>query len=226
MLARSFLCRRTTFLCNRNFPIGPLGVTLPCENFRARIQRPRLYCRRSFPREPPRHRRKTSQMRITRRSVSLVLSLLAFAILFSSNICAVAQRTPALIRTRWKLISLSERPFLHMAFKSYFTLKPIRPTGASGELVDASTDGCNELRGTYESSGKSLRFEALKTSGVFCLPSVPIKTPTATYQSDLFLKALQDTQSFRMFGSTLQLLDQKGRVLARFKATIRNRSRT
>ena len=173
-------------------------------------------------------------MRIAKKSVGLVFCLLTFAILSAANVRASAQRTPARIRngtpeligTHWKLIRLSERPFLHMAFKSYFTLKPIGRTGTSGELVNASADGCNELRGTYESSGKSLRFEALNTTGAFCLPSIPITTPTATYQSDLFLMALQDTHSFRVLGTTLQLLDQKGRVLARLQATIRNRSKT
>jgi len=153
-------------------------------------------------------------MRIAKAPVGLVFCLLALPIVFGLDVAAAAQtpsptrsNRPPLVGTQWRLMSLSEGPFLHMAFRSYFTLKQAGCERANCERIG---DGCNELRGTCESNGNSLRFQALNATGVFCLPSVPIKTPAATYQSDLFLKALHETYSFRIRGTALQLLDQKG----------------
>jgi len=82
-------------------------------------------------------------MRIAKAPVGLVFCLLALPIVFGLDVAAAAQtpsptrsNRPPLVGTQWRLMSLSERPFLHMAFRSYFTLK--QATGASGQIVNAS----------------------------------------------------------------------------------------
>jgi heat shock protein HslJ len=69
---------------------------------------------------------------------------------------------------------------------------------------------CNQLLGSDRLQGTSLTFGAVDTSRMMC--------PSGMDVERRFLAALQATRTARVRGSTLELLDAKGRSLASFEA--------
>jgi len=80
---------------------------------------------------------------------------------------------------------------------------------ATTKRVSGST-GCNSIAGSYEEEGSALKFSPLATTRMACPP------PFAAVETR-FLKALEQTTSFRIEGATLELRNGTT-VLASFKA--------
>jgi heat shock protein HslJ len=180
-------------------------------------------------------------MRSTKATTMSSLSFIVVAIALG-NLVMVAQTNSLagranglpLIGTRWRLIDLEGKPVRGSGFESYFALKASeqRISGSTGQLVDASPDGRNRLTGSYEANGSSLRFDIVAKTLLVCYPRripvdqehAPTSVPSGDYtikdsnQGDLFVLALKETSGFTIHGVTLELLSQRGRILARLEA--------
>jgi heat shock protein HslJ len=181
-------------------------------------------------------------MRLTKPMMRSSLSFLAVAIAFGTAVPVPAQTNPSagtanrvtLISTRWKLIDLAGRPVRGSGFESYFALKANeqRIGRSTGQLVNASADGCNRLTGSYETNGNSLRIDVVTKTLLVCHPSripseqghAPTPGSSGDYtikdsnQADLFVFALKGTSGFTIHGSTLELQNHSGMVLTRLEA--------
>lgn len=71
----------------------------------------------------------------------------------------------------------------------------------------SGSGGCNRLVGSYELEGHSLRFKPVATTMMACIGP-------AMDEEHKFLAALNATTTYRVSGATLELLNNKGRVLA------------
>jgi heat shock protein HslJ len=71
-------------------------------------------------------------------------------------------------------------------------------------------DGCNRFTGGYELDSARLRFKAMASTRMACLPESDLETR--------FLSALNATTSHRIAGPVLELLDQAGKVRMRLEA--------
>jgi heat shock protein HslJ len=124
-------------------------------------------------------------------SIVLVLALVAAGC--SSN-------SAELPGTDWQLASIGEKPVISSAM----------PTLSFGkDLAFTSSDGCNQLSGTYSVSGSSLTFK-LGPSTLMACPEDVMK------QADTFTQGLSNTASYRMDKATLVLRDAQGADLMMF----------
>ncbi|HEY7113784.1 MAG TPA: META domain-containing protein [Thermoanaerobaculia bacterium] len=136
--------------------------------------------------------------------------LLALAAAVSLLAAAAPEPTPTpaappLEGTRWKLVRVGDRTVAtppsprqaHLVFDA-----------ESGRVSGAG--GCNRLSGAYERSGDRLTFSKMAGTMMACVEGM--ETEKA------FLEALTKVKSFRIEGQELELLDEGGRVLARFEA--------
>lgn len=107
--------------------------------------------------------------------------------------------------TQWRLVELGGRPS--------------RPAGegapnlrlhASEKRAGGNT-GCNSFGGEYELNGESLRFGVLVSTRRACLEDA------LNAQEAAYIRALSDTRTWRITGSTLVLSGEAG-VVARFAA--------
>ncbi len=71
----------------------------------------------------------------------------------------------------------------------------------------SGSGGCNRLVGSYELAGNSLHFKPVATTMMACIGP-------AMDEEHKFLAALNATTAYRISGATLELLNDKGRVLA------------
>jgi copper homeostasis protein (lipoprotein) len=101
----------------------------------------------------------------------------------------------------WKLIEVDGRPATPGKRGPQVTL------ASEGHRV-RGTGGCNRLMGGYTLSGKELSFS--KVAGTF------MACPEGMDQDAKLISALEATATFTLEGDTLQLLDGRGNVLARF----------
>ena len=107
---------------------------------------------------------------------------------------------PELAGVPWKLDSLGDSPAAAAA-EIAFDRDPKQISGSTG---------CNRFFGTYAAGeGASLKLEPAGMTLMACAGS-------ADAQEKAFLDALRATASYRISGTTLELLDGGGRVLARF----------
>jgi putative lipoprotein len=114
-----------------------------------------------------------------------------------------------LIGIHWRLADLNGKPVsLSMEQRPNFVLTD------DGNRITGS-GGCNRLMGSYELDGHSLRFKTVATTMMACLgPVMDVERK--------FLAALNATTAYRISGSTLQLLDDKGHALAWLHAVTEN----
>ena len=109
-----------------------------------------------------------------------------------------------LAHTRWRPILVGDRDVVlsGQQREPWIVLDPrgMRVTGSAG---------CNRLSGSYEASGTTLRFGPLITTRMFCATGMDLETA--------FLRALEETRRFRASGRILELLDERGRLLARLE---------
>ena len=106
--------------------------------------------------------------------------------------------------TAWRLVELGGQP--------------ARPAGEAGtptlrldERRATGNTGCNSFAGPYELSGASLRSGALASTRRACVDEA------LNRQEAAFLRALDDTRTWRIAGGTLVLSADAG-VVARFAA--------
>ena len=70
--------------------------------------------------------------------------------------------------------------------------------------------GCNHFKGGFRKEGSTIRFLAIGATRMQCQTGYELES--------VFLKALDETRGWRISGSLLELLDEKGELLARFEA--------
>lgn len=131
------------------------------------------------------------------------LSLLVF------SSCTVQQKVAQekqITEKYWKLISLEGKKIQvneNRQKEAHFVLKE------EEHRVSGNT-GCNSMGGSYEiADGNLLKFSKLFSTKMYC-EAVP-------YEKE-FLKALENTRSFKIQDDTLFLLDTAKNNLARFEA--------
>ena len=115
--------------------------------------------------------------------------------------CASEVVQSELGNTRWVPMRIGEGSVTGLEREPWFELDP-RAKHVTG------SGGCNRFTGGYESGEGTLRFGALASTRMAC-PAM--ETETA------FLKALEGTRRFHLAGRHLDLLDEKGAVLAQLE---------
>lgn len=111
-----------------------------------------------------------------------------------------------LIETYWRAVELEGRP---VAIKAG-TREP-HLILRSDKNVASGFSGCNSFRGGYELADGKLRFQSVASTRMACLPE----------SGDVekhFLSAINATAAQRISGEMLELLDQDGKVRARFES--------
>jgi heat shock protein HslJ len=108
-------------------------------------------------------------------------------------------------RAYWKLVELNGKPVAAASRRR----EPHLRLSPEGKTLQGS-GGCNTMRGGYQLNGGRLRFTQIATTRMAC--SDPFMS-----QEREFLKALEDTDSFKLSGDKLEL-HGGGRSLASFEA--------
>ena len=116
---------------------------------------------------------------------------------------APATASASLAGTEWVVFAIDGVPEV--------TLPKPRLRWASADQV-TGTGGCNAFRGTALVGAGPLRLGPLASTGRACL-SMPGS------QEDLFFKALELTRKARLERDQLALMDESGKVVARFLKT-------
>jgi len=140
-----------------------------------------------------------------RRAVSV--AILAALAAGCAGSAAPPGAAPALRDTYWALLEIDGNTFLeyrgtrepHVVFRSEGT----RVTGFSG---------CNNMAGMYEATGASLHIRPLALTRMACT-----EAESAVMESAL-LRALDQTESYRIRGTTLELRDAAGAPRVRLEA--------
>jgi heat shock protein HslJ len=162
-----------------------------------------------------------------------VLTLLAVFICFGSIAPASAQadhsadRNLRLVGTQWTVLNLKGKPVPDEDSGLYFDLKQVQrfSGGSTGQLVSPSSDGCNDLTGTYEVHGRSLHIDFVTSTLVACPPARPPTGKGASVQRSRpfgqpeFIEVLRQTASFKIRSSTLELMNKNGEVVANLTAS-------
>lgn len=107
---------------------------------------------------------------------------------------------PQLLNTTWRAVEILDRRasfFPGQKMDVHFVLH------ARGGRVSGST-GCNNLFGVYSRHASRLSFSSLGTTRMACLPPI-------MEQERRFLQAMRATDSYRISGRRLVLLDRGGR---------------
>jgi len=152
------------------------------------------------------------------RSTNRFLLLLAL-ILFTPVANVVGQGKPVekdmpLVGTVWSLVQVDGLSIPDGSVRSAFALR-------RGDVA-ATDDSGNQLTGFYDTDGDSLHVHLVTTTLLARLPSkFPTSERTGPSQSQLFVAALAATSQFNIHGSTLELLNSKGRMVARFHGSIK-----
>ncbi len=116
-----------------------------------------------------------------------------------------------LLNTQWNLVTLYEKPVVSYGRVSHFTLEKSKEVAGAATGNFVAEDTVNGFTGMYEISDQSLRMH-ISTMGAVAERVRPKE------QSKSFVDALRATSHFQIYGSTLELLDQNGEVLARLIA--------
>ena len=118
---------------------------------------------------------------------------------------AEAPATMPLEDTHWTLVELDRRAIQKT------------PSGREPHLIlipdghqAAATGGCNQMTGTYQTSGTSLTFSQLLATQRACDDGMD--------RDQALAQALEATASFQIEASQLAIMDSQGGVLARFQA--------
>jgi len=112
--------------------------------------------------------------------------------------------TASLENTYWKLTSLGDVPVTAVSQQ-----EPLFVLNSETHRVSGS-GGCNRLTGRYELKDDQLTFSQLLTTMMGCVEGMDTEKA--------FLKALTEAKTWKMGGEELQLLNNAGNVMARFKA--------
>lgn len=113
---------------------------------------------------------------------------------------------PALLGTTWTAIEIDGQA----VDASEQQRRPNILLSSDGNRVTGST-GCNRISGTFTQDGAMLRFGALATTRIACVPD-----RSAT--ENAFNAAMEATASHAIANQTLELLDAAGVVRMRLRA--------
>ncbi|GIL22645.1 MAG: hypothetical protein BroJett042_11580 [Bacteroidota bacterium] len=135
-------------------------------------------------------------------SYILTLGVLAAACKPSERINQVVgvTKTASFVDTRWALIELEEKP-VDLENKPYLVF-------AAKSMVVSGFGGCNQLGGSYESSGQKLKLNNMAATHMYCHDSMEVETA--------FFQSLQKINQYKIEGHELMLL-QDDKVIARFR---------
>jgi heat shock protein HslJ len=112
---------------------------------------------------------------------------------------------PSIENTHWRLSEVAGQPVAAANDRAEPHLVLF-----SDEKRAQGFGGCNRMQGPYEGDGAALTFGPIASTKMACdYPANP---------EDAFMKALAMTRSARIVDQRLELLDEKGSVLARFEA--------
>jgi copper homeostasis protein (lipoprotein) len=128
-----------------------------------------------------------------------------FVSVWPGETCGKSFSTPELEETYWKLVQLGKDAVLVAPNRKEIHLRLDRQSRRAQGFA-----GCNRFIGGYELVGQSLRFLQLATTRMAC--------PEGMDQEQAFLKALESTTRWNIFGGHLELYGQGGEPLARFEA--------
>jgi len=109
------------------------------------------------------------------------------------------------VNTYWKMLSIggvAAQAFPNQREPHFVLRSELNRATGSG--------GCNEFTGTYELSDTDVRFGHAAATMRAC--------PEGMEQEAAFFRALDQARGFRIHGDDLELLDDSGKVLARFVA--------
>ncbi len=120
--------------------------------------------------------------------------------------CERTRSEASLTNTYWRIVRLGgqEIRVAKGGWEPYLLLR-------TGEPRYAATVGCNQLLGSYETAGETLRLKGAASTMMACPP------PLAEYER-LLAGALQATATWRINGQVLELLDGNGQTLALLQA--------
>ncbi|MCW5909733.1 MAG: META domain-containing protein [Cyclobacteriaceae bacterium] len=110
-------------------------------------------------------------------------------------------KAPTLENTRWTLTELNTQP-VSIETKPYLVF-------AAKSMVLNGFGGCNQLAGSYESSGHKIKFNNIAATRMFCQETMQVEAA--------FLQGLQSISHYRIEGHELILL-QDNTVVARLRA--------
>jgi len=134
----------------------------------------------------------------------LSLFLAAAVVLAVPDARAVAKghnRQERLENTRWVPARIGDRPVVVSGRQR----EPWIELNPKSKRV-AGSGGCNRIAGTYEAGPGTLRFGPLISTKMAC-PGVDMEAP--------FLRALHEVRAYRVHGRVLELMDDRGQLLAR-----------
>jgi len=112
--------------------------------------------------------------------------------------------TALLENTYWKLTSLGEVPVTAVSQQ-----EPLFVLNSETHRVSGS-GGCNRLTASYELKDDHLTFSQMVTTMMSCVEGMDTEKA--------FMKALTEVKTWKMAGEELELLNDAGNVMARFKA--------
>lgn len=129
-----------------------------------------------------------------------------FAAMLISGCAQMPGSQARLVETYWKAVEIEGKPVAVRAGarEPHLILR-------ADKFVANGSSGCNSFRGAYELAGDSLRFKAMASTMMACLPEVGDVEKK-------FLSAINATASQRVSGETLELRDADGKVRARFES--------
>ncbi|MGE3466313.1 MAG: META domain-containing protein [Pyrinomonadaceae bacterium] len=103
--------------------------------------------------------------------------------------------------TRWKLVEANGSPVTNSLAALEINEDGSRFTGNTG---------CNRMFGELSVDGRKIDLRSIGTTKRMC------KLMEGNVAESVFLKALDDTRTFRSNGRTLRLIDRRGRVVLKF----------
>lgn len=118
--------------------------------------------------------------------------------------CGGRSATASLEGTRWRLTQLGNEPVILTGNQR----EPWMTLDAKARRITGH-GGCNRISGSFERDRSQLRFGAIASTRVACVD--------ANYENEFF-RALEATRAWRVMDTHLELLSEKGAMVARFEA--------
>ncbi|MEO8038716.1 MAG: META domain-containing protein [Betaproteobacteria bacterium] len=118
--------------------------------------------------------------------------------------CSAPASPSSLLDTEWTLVRLGTEPIVPSRDQSAPSLR------FSGDGTIAGFGGCNRLTSRYRIDGDDILLGPTAATRLAC--------PGTMETEAAFLLALDATNAWRLHDGQLELLDNEGRLLARFKA--------
>jgi len=114
-------------------------------------------------------------------------------------------KSAALDRVEWRLVKLNGRAVNVTSSK----MRPRLRFERDGHQVSGST-GCNRVTGSYQRNGEQVRFSQMASTKMACFEGMETESN--------FLRALEQTRSWRVVGDQLELYDFSRNAVATFEA--------